>query len=804
MFARSLWFSGLVTVVVSWQPGYAQVTSDGLTQTRVSISGNNMFDVTGGTKAGQNLFHSFQEFSVPSEGAVVFRDLSDVTNIFNRVTGDSVSSIDGLIKTEEAANFFLINPNGIIFGPNASLDIGGSFLASTAKSIEFDDETSFDVDGSKTNALSISSPIGLQFGEDTAIISYDASSVEREEVLGLQVDPGKTLAMIANQIDIVQGSLIAFGGNVELVGIGEESTVGVSEHNSTWELSPVASDLLGDIKLSQEALIATSGVSSGDVYLQGRQIVIDSGSQVTLVNLPTSLLSEILEADGAINSSTGGNVTLYATDAVRIKNSGIVNSTLTDIRSGDISIDTVTFSMIGNAALDSGSGRDSTGDSGAIRIKAMNSITLDGEGGFSRIDSQTSGSGNGGLIHVETGQLTLRNGGRISSSTRGIGDGGPIFIGASKGITIEGQITLRTGNIISSGIISEAGLEGLTEEDTIGNGGLLSVSTNRLDVREGGKISVSAIGENVGQAGDLEITAQNIRLTDLDTSILAESESSKPAGDVIINSNMIELDNAARISVAGTGEGAAGILIVSSDSIKLQDQAVISAETRSEEGDIIIEGQDILLQNSSITTDALEAARGGNITITTDVLTLIDKSDITADAVGGTGGNVLINAQGVFVLLDSSITASSELNQDGIVEINTPDIVPGQGLVETGGIVTAELPEGCQVTGSTASRFINTGRRGIRPDPRELLADDQIWEDIQPPEQLSDRSGAISKTGSDTTGSQVEPYGLMLDPEGNILVLANADLGEGTIKCRRDYSRSTYQENLTPMSLTQP
>ena len=103
----------------------AQVVPDNTVGTTVNLNGT-AFEINNGIRSGNNLFHSFSQFSVPTNGSAIFNNVTDVQNILNRVTGSQLSNIDGILKTQ--GGLFLMNPNGIVFGPNARLELGGSFL----------------------------------------------------------------------------------------------------------------------------------------------------------------------------------------------------------------------------------------------------------------------------------------------------------------------------------------------------------------------------------------------------------------------------------------------------------------------------------------------------------------------------------------------------------------------------------------------------------------------------------------------------------------------------------------------------
>ena len=155
--------------VLSASVAQAQIVPDRtLPQNTEAVTKDNVTTITGGTQTNQNLFHSFEQFSLPNGVEAFFNNAPEITNIFTRVTGSLPSTINGLIRANGVANLFFLNPNGILFGPNATLDIGGSFLATTANSIQFNDGGQFSaLASSSTSLLSLNVPIGLGFGSNS-------------------------------------------------------------------------------------------------------------------------------------------------------------------------------------------------------------------------------------------------------------------------------------------------------------------------------------------------------------------------------------------------------------------------------------------------------------------------------------------------------------------------------------------------------------------------------------------------------------------------------------------------------------
>jgi filamentous hemagglutinin family protein len=199
---------------------------------------NKTYTITGGTQVGGNQFHSFQDFSVPTNNTAHFDTAPTTINAIGRVTGSNISNIDGILRTNGTTNLYLVNPNGIVFGANAKLDIAGSFSASTANNIKFSDGSEFSATNPQAPPLlNVNVPLGLQYGNSNtgATISNRAN-----------LSAGQDLVLNADKLDL-QGTL-----------------------RSQRDLTLQAQDLVKIRDTSTSPFVAVSG---RDLRIQGNQAV---------------------------------------------------------------------------------------------------------------------------------------------------------------------------------------------------------------------------------------------------------------------------------------------------------------------------------------------------------------------------------------------------------------------------------------------------------------------------------------------------------------------------------------------------
>ncbi|ABA23342.1 Filamentous hemagglutinin-like protein [Trichormus variabilis ATCC 29413] len=721
--------------------------------------------VRGGAIRGNNLFHSFLEFNVNEGRSTLFvAPNSSIQNIFVRVTGNNRSDIFGKLETSGVnANLFVINPNGIFFGPNARLNIGGSFVASTASGIQFGDRTIFSAT-SPQPLLTMSVPTGLQFGRTGGEINLQGELV---------VPTGKTLAFVGGNVTLDGGNvsflrrrtLKAESGQIAIGGILEVGTVGLNlagNNDINNQILSFSDDaVLGNVFIQNQARVDVSGQGAGYIEIKGKQIGLTRASQVLaetegsqssrgiFIQAEKLTLDDGSQVTASVNNPqstvSGGNVTVKASDSVRV--TGIVPNNLE--RSGNPS------------------------------------------GLFTR----TAGKRPGGNLTITTGKLIVEDGGNISARTSGNDSqsiGGTIKITASELVKLIGN-TKDSREFPSSVFAQTLGA---------GNAGSVTIDTPALFVQDGAVISAGTQTNSQGNGGNITIKASDFieisgssPIEKFPSGLFARSRGSGNAGSILITTGQLNVRDLATVTVETLGTSNAGEIKINATRINLYGKANLNATTPLGNGGNInlqIDDQLLLRRGSFISTRAGTTSgrgNGGNININIPNGFIVavpgENSDITANAFQGQGGNVSINAFSVFGIefrekdspLTNDITASSEFGLNGTVEINTPEVQPNQGLINLPTQpVEPQLAQVCQAAaGRNQDSFTITGRGGLPNNPNELLYSDAVltdWVAVSNVENIPNTP--ISKSISTPTQTNiVEATGWVISPQGEVVLTVN-------------------------------
>ena len=653
--------------------------------------------IEGGSRAGGNLFHSFQGFSVPTGSEAFFNNTSDIQNIFSRVTGRSISNIDGLIRANGIANLFLLNPNGIIFGPNARLNIGGSFLASTANSFKFADGIEFSATNPQgTPLLSINVPIGLQYGSNLGNIQVQASK--------LQVPNGQNLSLIGGDINSENGSLLASGGRVELGGIVGEGTIQLNA-NGSWNFPEGISR--ADVFLSDGVVVDVIADRGGSISINARNINLKGNN--------TRLTTGI--AANSASKAQAGDIVINATGAITLESSRIENNVQSDAigKGGQINIVTQSLSLKDGAQIDTSTFERGNGDAGNIKVIASGIVSLDGVRtvGKDKFPSyiysplEKEAVGNAGNINIEAESLIVTRGGGLTARTDGWGNAGNITITARDTVSFDGADPKSESSSIAS-----------TTVEGIGNGGNINIKAKMVSLTDGALLVARSEGD--GNAGNITVIAQERVLVDgvnsfdkssgIITSVRPEAISGNGGNIRIEVEAGSVLFSHGGLASSATHKGDAGnITIIASDSVSFKGTVRVDkisrasiATTRLEEnavgkaGDFYIQARRISLNDGgSLFAETYGKGNGGNITIVAfESLSLdgVSKVSNRADSAivssvqktaGGNGGNIVIEVGSLSITNGAKIaTDTNGEGKAGNVTIKAKDsvILDGVGI----------------------------------------------------------------------------------------------------------------------------
>jgi filamentous hemagglutinin family protein len=593
--------------------------------------------ITGGATRQINLFHSFREFNISEgRGAYFFTPNANIQNILARVTGNNRSELLGTLGTlsSSSPNLFLINPNGIVFGKNASLDVQGSFVGTTANGLQFGNQGVFSATNPQAVPLLTINPSVLLFNQIQAnggIINQSqapaGTNAIGEPVTGLQVADGKSLLLVGGNINIDGGSVRAYGGNIELAGLAAPGNVGLNITGENLGLVIPENVERADVSLSNGAEVNVRGAGGGNITIQARNVNLAEGS-ILRAGIATGL--------GTPNSK-GGDITINAIgDTTLIDESAIANVVQEGAfgNAGDINIATGTLTLEKTGQINAN--LYGQGNAGNVNINAQgdisfrNSIPEEGNGIFVKVNE--GAIGNGGNVTLNTNSLEINDGSQIQGSIYGKGNSGNIIINARNNISLDGN----KGNIFSR-IIN------YVQPTAEGNAGNIQITTSTLKITNGAFISSGTSGK--GNGGNISINALNNIVFDTNSTassdVFNEGVGVGNGGNIYLKTGSLSLTNGGQVSTNVSGRGNAGnITVEASGNVKL-------------DGVFIDAGKFFLIdldydQSSGLKSNLNSGGVGkaGNIQVTTGSLSVTNGATISTFTPGvGNAGNITINAR---------------------------------------------------------------------------------------------------------------------------------------------------------------
>ncbi|MGF1481624.1 MAG: filamentous hemagglutinin N-terminal domain-containing protein [Cyanophyceae cyanobacterium] len=628
--------------------------------------------IDGGAQRGANLFHSFQDFNVGEGRGAYFSNPDGVDNIFSRVTGGNLSEILGTLGVLGEANLFLLNPNGLLFGPNASLDVNGSFVGTTANGIGFGEDWFSATDPTVPSQLLTVNPAAFFFNQvvtqpNTAIAVQGTLAVPRGQSLLLVGGKVAATPDAPGTIAVDGGELQAPGGRVELGGLAAAGTVKLVRED--WQLSFPQEGTRADVVLNNGAAVDVVG-NRGSIAINAQNLAVLGGSQ----------LGAGINSETEAPQAQAGDIVIETAETVTLAEASLIaNVVAADARGngGNVEITTSSLSIVNGGQLLAST--EEQGSSGRLLINASESMAIEGSS-ENLVSTVFSGvgpgaEGNGGNIDITTGSLSIAEGGRLSASTFGRGDAGQIEINAS-------DVALSTAAFVSSDVGPEAE----------GRGGNITITAGSLLVKDA-LLTANTSGQ--GQAGNLTINASNIAFTEGGFIFNGVGEAAEGQGGRIeINANVFVIADEAQLSSSTLGQGDAGRLDITTDSLLLTNGGQLSANTfkRGNAGPITISARDVTVAGTSENLAGLASTisngvgsdaegNGSSIEITTGSLWVTEGAQVSANTFGrGDSGQITIRASEsvaiegrsdtLFSTVSSSVGSDAEGNGSGI-EITT-------------------------------------------------------------------------------------------------------------------------------------
>lgn len=685
--------------------------------------------IDGGTLVGENLFHSFVQFDLAKgdTAAWLSSGSGSIANIINRVTGGAPSHISGTIDTSSlpGADFWFINPDGVLFGEGARINVPGAAHFSTGSEIRFADGATFSARTPEGSSLTMANPVAFGFlgGEADLVMTGLGQQVFDGGDLPEPDRASGHLSLVAPDVTITETGLHL--ASIDVLAAGTAGEVPVAGNpaqtlDGTITLSKVDLLLRGDADGRQsrfgggivdlsEASIRSLNAGSGP----GTDIVVGAVNSISLTD--ASIFSRA-EAEG-----TGGAILLGSDGSIRLERATINSGSLMEAGGGKSG----TISIAASGAVDLfdsqiASFTEGSGDAGGIFLRSFAALTDHGGVIFSGSILPTASGGDGGNIDIyAAGPLTMF-GTQISGDTYGGGKGGYISMLSGTAVNVvDGFIASNTANPGDGGPAGDLSIGAPTGQTSLtstviaslsdGNGDSGSIFVSGRELALDGVIGSAQArsDEGSGNAGSLSFFGQD-SITIRDSRLFADAYGTGTGGDVFINS-LGSLDATGSDFSAGTRNSGAGgeggfVALISVTRLDIADSSVSTDTFGDGAGGYarVFSNGPVSVQRSTITADSVGGTgEGGFVEVESGQSLAIENSEIFADTYGaGDGGYVLVRSAGNLSLTGGYVSSES------LAQAGGPD--------GDGGSVTVEADGNLAISGArVSSDTFGAGEGGV-------------------------------------------------------------------------------------------
>jgi filamentous hemagglutinin family protein len=775
------------TLLLAFTVSQAEIVTDGSVGPVVTVAGSSMtIEATLGQQRGANLFHSFHDFNIQNGETATFTGPNTIHNVISRVTGGQLSRIDGTIRSEiGTADIFLINPAGVLMGPQATIDVPAAFHLSTADTLHFTDGTTWPTTQPTTSTLTSAPPAAFGF------LTPQAGTIE---LIGSQltVQSGHDITLSAHDINLTgrttrPAELRAPGGHIHLHAQGANT----GSLPITATATPTSLQATGQITLDNADLITTSVSGQGGITLHAGSAAL-TNSQLSNYNQghndaergidlwiqqQLALQASTIRADGR-GAGAAAPITVRAGD-LSLQDGSRIGSDASQIfadttprQAGQVSL-TVERLLAITAGSTITTVTNGDGAAGNISIQAHD-LTIDGSATaapYTGLFSEASyGAGDSGQINVQADHITLAHGGAISTSTAGAGHAGTIGIHADNILTLHdgatihsdtsatgaaGRVSVNGSAVSLSGAgtaISSQALPGAT-----GAGGVVDLLTSQLTVSDNATISTATAGP--GAAGTVTINTHALSL--IGGQIETDTSASGAAGRIKIHAQTASLAVGGTISSRSRGQGAAGSIDLLIDrALQMQPETAIYTDTISTGagGHLHITAATAQLERAELSSATRGQGDAGTINLVIDqALALMEQTRIHTDTSGnGAGGHISVDAATITMnesQLNSATTGSGNAGaitlQAPIIQLTASTLSSHSQGAGNAGTITVTAPNTIQLTQSLLTTATQgTGAAGhLHVQGSDILLHESV---IKSDSHHSGAAGEITVTAANT------------------------------------------------------